>query len=435
MILDVRLDGFDEPIGQLRSNERGDIAFGYSPAYLGRDDALMLSLAFPLTGERFDDFTSRTYFDNLLPERDSARADIVARHGLAANDIVGILYHLGRDCPGAVSVLPEGAPAVKIPGDLARDYQPYLLGELEGIVRSLHTRGQLPEAAQDPSPLAGVQTKIAVTRLLDNRFAAPKTGAPTTHILKIPQQGHERDVPREHLAMQLSSHSGFATASTEPLEFDGIPALLVERYDRQVDNGLVRRIHQEDYCQALGLPARLKYERKGSAARKFDVRGIRGLLDRTIDPAAEKTRFVDITLFDALIGNVDGHAKNFSQFHLPGNRIRTTPRYDVMPTMLDRGTTDEFAYRLGAATKLAELDPAALDAFLAELGLGTASGRRRIGGAATQRAIHSLNRRAGETGRADKNFGDLIATQIHTLCRTMGLAVPAPARDMDTFVR
>jgi len=140
----------------------------------------------------------------------------------------------------------------------------------------------------------------------------------------------------------------------------------------------VTRIHQEDFCQALGLPARHKYQWPGRGATGYNVAAIRSILDRTAKPAGERLKFFHITLFDILLGNVDSHAKNFALLHLPGGQIRTTPRYDVMPTMLDRRTTDEFAYYLGQATSLGDVDGAMLERFLADLGFASAAGRTRI---------------------------------------------------------
>lgn len=435
MELDVRLDGFNEPIGQLSANDRNAVQFAYADGYRARSDALALSLALPIREEPFGDFPTRAYFDNLLQERDTARADIIARYRLANDDIAGILYHLGKDCAGAVSVLPSGAPPVKLPGRIEQDYRPYTQQQIEAVVTALYRRQPLPQDIEDPSPLAGVQSKIALTLLPDGRFAEPIGGAPTTHILKVPQERHERDAAREHAAMALSAASGMPTAATQQLDIAGIPVLLVQRFDRHMENGLVTRIHQEDFCQALGLPARQKYQRPGRGDQGFSVAAIRPILDRTTDPARERLKFLDATLFDALIGNVDGHAKNFALFHLPGNRVMTTPRYDVMPTMLDRRTTEEFAYRLGHARNLGELDQAALDLFLSDLGFASAAGRRRILHAALDRAIDTLNAEIDRVGRHDKDFGDLIGTNIRTLCRNLGRAAPSPAAERDTFVR
>ena len=137
MQLDVRLDGFDDPIGQLSSDDRGAARFAYADHYAARPDALALSLSLPLAHRSFDDFATRAYFDNLLQERDSARADVIAKYRLSTDDIVGILFHLGKDCAGAVSVLPQGAPPTKVPGRLGEDYRPYSDQELTALVEAL----------------------------------------------------------------------------------------------------------------------------------------------------------------------------------------------------------------------------------------------------------------------------------------------------------
>lgn len=443
MQLDVRLDGFDLSIGHLAS-ENSAVRFTYAAQYLEKPNALPISLAMPLVSEPFNDFATRAYFDNLLQERDTARADIIAKYRLANDDIVGILYHLGKDCAGAVSVLPEGSPPVKIPGDLEHDYAAYTDQQLAEIVQALHRRQPLPRDMQDPSPLAGIQSKIAVAVLPNGRLAEPKAGAPTTHILKVPQEHHEREAAREHAAMALSFEVGLPTARTQLLTIADVPALLIERFDRRIDierfdrridDGRVTRIHQEDFCQALGLPARHKYQRLERGEDGYSVTAVRGILDRTVDPIGERQKFLRATLFDILIGNVDGHAKNFALFQLSGNRMMTTPRYDVMPTMLDRRTTDEFAYRLGRATALEELDGDALDAFLTELGFTSPAGRKRILEGALGATIDALNSHITSIGRENKNFGDLIGTNIRTLCRNLGREVPSPAAGCDAFVR
>jgi serine/threonine-protein kinase HipA len=435
MDLDVRLDGFEEPIGRLSSDDRGAVRFTYLEDYCSRPDALALSLSLPIDKRDFDDFATRAYFDNLLQERDSARADILAKYRLANDDIVGILFHLGRDCAGAVSVLPEGASPTKVPGSLKHDYRPYGEDELVAIVQALYRRRPLPQDLPDPSPLAGVQSKIAVAMLSDGRFAEPKFGAPTTHILKVPQERSERDAGREHAAMSIAARAGFRTAQTDIRTIGNIPVLLVERFDRRVADGMVTRVHQEDFCQALGLPARHKYQRPERGATRFNVSAIRGILDRTIDPAEERMNFLRITFFDILLGNVDGHAKNFALFHLPGDRLMTTPRYDVMPTMLDRRTTDEFAYYLGGATSLGELLPEAIDRFMIDLGFASAAGRKRILGSLLEEVIATINAAIDVVEYDDKNFGDLIGTSIRTICRNLGIEAPMPARGRDTFVR
>ncbi|MGD9805090.1 MAG: HipA domain-containing protein [Hyphomicrobiaceae bacterium] len=438
LILDVRLDGFAEPAGVLVRDDRGALAFAYTAAHLADADALPVSLSLPLTDEPYEDVISRAFFDNLLQERDGALADVMAREGLARDDIAGLLQHLGKDCAGALSVLPAGAPAVKVPGDYATDYVVFSEERLTSIIAALQERRALPEGTSDPSPLAGVQSKIALTLLPDGRMAEPNagTGAPTTHILKVPDRAHLRDAAHEAATLGLSRQLGFETVEAEVFEKGGIAALLVKRFDRAHDgNGRVIRLHQEDFAQALGLPARLKYERHGADGRRFDAAAIKRVLDATADPAGERDRFIGATLFDLMTGNVDGHAKNFALLHEPGSRLRVAPRYDLLPTRLDAALTDELAFNIGAATTLSAITRADLDAFLQILGVAGAAARRRVAerhGRLIADGLGNALTNLGNTGM--KTFADLIASNLRQLLPVLGLPIPEAARARDAFI-
>jgi serine/threonine-protein kinase HipA len=122
LTLDVRLDGYADPIGILVRDAANAVAFSYTRTHLARADACALSLSLPLREEPFDDRSARAFFDNLLQERDAPLRAVMARENLARDDIAGLLLHLGKDCPGALSVLAHGAPPAKVPGDLTTDY-------------------------------------------------------------------------------------------------------------------------------------------------------------------------------------------------------------------------------------------------------------------------------------------------------------------------
>jgi serine/threonine-protein kinase HipA len=347
LALDVRLDSSADPVGVLVRDQRGGLAFAYSGTYVSQPGAISLSLSLPLTAEPFEEAVARPFFDNLLQERDGALSDIMARESIARDDIAGLLFHLGRDCAGALSVLPVGSPPTKVPGDYQKDYQRIEDNRLIAIVDSLHQRRRLPVGMDDPSPLAGMQSKIALTVMPDGSLAepVPGSGAPTTHILKVPDQEHIHDGSLEYEAMRLSQGVGFSTADVSLLPIGGVDVLLVTRFDRARDKeDRVVRIHQEDFAEALGLPSALKYERRGVPGRRFDVDAVRRILDATADPAGEKELFIQATLFDLFVGNVDAHAKNFALLHEPGGRIGTSPRYDIVPTRLDDTLTDELAF-------------------------------------------------------------------------------------------
>ena len=442
LALDVRLDGFPEPIGSLVRTDRESLAFTYKPNYLSSQDPVPLSISMPLTDEPFDDVPTRAFFDNLLQERDGALSSVMARERLRRDDIAGLLLHLGRDCPGALSVLPVGAPPAKVPGNFALDYIALNEARFSSIVFALHARRPLPDGTTDPSPLAGVQSKIALTLLPNGLFAEPRpgSGAPTTHIIKVPDRGHLRDPIHEAATLELSRKCGFVTAQAEVLNvrdlFSELDVLVITRFDRALnENGQIIRVHQEDFAQALGLPSRLKYERHGSSSRRFDIAGIRKVLDVTTDPAKERESFIRATLFDLLTGNVDSHAKNHALLHLGRGRICVAPRYDLLPTRLDPQLTDELSFRVGAADKLAAITGADFAAFLQALGIVGAPAQRRL---TKHHASSIATTIAAALSALDQNtmkaFADLIAANMRQLLPALGLDVPQTAQNRDAFI-
>ncbi len=438
LVLDVRLDGHTKPIGALRRDKRGEVSFAYAPDYLAKPEAVPLSLSLPLDGDLYGDVIVRPFFDNLLQERSGALEDVMARHGLSRGDIAGLLFHIGKDCAGALSVLPAGAPPVKMPGIYERDYAAITSEKLAAIVKSLHERRRLPEGTNDPSPLAGVQSKIGLTLLPDGRLAEPLpgSGAPTTHILKVPDLDHPQDAVLEAVAMTLSSALGFETAETEAIPFGDVRALLVRRFDRALDEqGRVIRIHQEDFAQALGLPAALKYERRGEGERRFDVRGICRILDSVQNPARDRETFIRATLFDLMLGNADGHAKNFALLYEGGRNPRLAPRYDILPTRLDPVLTDELPYRIGNACALDEIKAEDFDAFLLAIGISSTRARQRIRDEHTITLAYGLAESLDALQKLNlKRLADLIASNIRQLLGAFGLPVPDAAQNRDAFV-
>ena len=438
LILDVRLDGFEVPAGQLLRTDTGALTFTYSAPHLKAAHASPLSLSLPLTYEPFGDVPTRAFFSNLLQERDDALASLMAREGLSRDDTAGLLLHLGKDCAGALSVLPHGAPPAKVPGDLEHDYVELSEDRLVAIVTALHKRRRLPDGTQDPSPLAGVQSKIALTLLPGRGLAEPRhgSGAPTTHILKVPGPEHTADAALEALTLNFSRNAGLETARADVVSIGGIEALLVERFDRTLDDaGRVIRLHQEDFAQALGLPAELKYERYGKAGRKFDAHQIKILIDNTIEPAASRNVFIQATLFDLLTGNCDAHAKNHALMHLGGGRVRLAPRYDLLPTRLDPALTDLLPFKIGAATRLAGIRSEDFDAFLSILGFASAAGRRRVSADLSSTLARGLASELPQLeARSMKRYADLIAANMRQLLPVLGAQVPPAAQNRDAYV-
>jgi serine/threonine-protein kinase HipA len=436
--LDVRLDGFENPVGTLFKTTGGRLEFNYCPQYKQIETSLPLSLSLPLTLETHGDVLTRAFFDNLLQERDGPLQDLMAREGIERDDVAGLLLHLGKDCAGAISVLPEGAPPVKVPGDFSKDYDVVRVETISEIVRSLRTNNKFPAGTQDSSPLAGVQNKFAIAILPDGNYAFPKTGsgAPTTHIIKVPKPNYPTDAKLECEALRISKATEIETAESEIARFDGIETLVVKRFDRALnEQEKVIRIHQEDFAQAMGLPRELKYERHGREGRRFDVQSIARILNETAEPAVERSHFIGATFFDLLIGNADGHAKNHALIYNNGNRPNLSPRYDILPTRLNADLNDELPFQIGAAKRFEEMTLADLNNYLKILGIATETGRKRI----MQNAIRKLSQDLVKNfvalqQQGLKRFADLIASNCRMLCMIANVEVPAAAQSRDAFI-
>jgi serine/threonine-protein kinase HipA len=367
--LDVHLERFETPVGALASADDGSLSFTYAPPYLADPARVPISLSFPLQEAAFGDAATRAFFRNLLPENDQLD-QVVEREGLDKSDIVGLLRHLGADLSGALSCLPEGAPPVKVPGSLADDYVPLSQEQLERIVTRLGTSQPLPDELRDPSPVAGIQRKVALSETADG-FAAPKpgSGAPTTHILKVPDTALPREAFYEDRCARLARGLGLDAAPSRSAWIAGYEVLIATRYDRRVEDGRVYRIHQEDFAQALGLPPRLKYEREGRPHRAFDAAAIARLLRATAVPAEAVLAFLRATFFNLAIGNTDNHAKNHALLYDRGIAPRLAPLYDLVPIRLSQRHHHLFSFRIGKATELAVLTSDDLLALLATFGI------------------------------------------------------------------
>jgi serine/threonine-protein kinase HipA len=429
--LDVRLESFQDPVGTLTSTSNGDINFAYAEQFLARSNKVPLSLALPLRPEKFSDVQTRAFFDNLLPENDQLD-QVIEREALSRSDVVGLLFHLGADCPGAISCIPGGADAAKVPGVLSTDYDMLPDEEISEIVRRLANREPLPNEMRDPSPLAGVQRKIALTQFQNGDLGVPKVGlrVPTTHILKVPRRTKRREAKLEVAAAALASAIGFNVAVPKHIVFGDLFAILVRRFDRTIEGGgSVRRVHQEDFAQALGLPSTMKYERYANGARRFGASTIANLLELTSDPAISKRIFLEATIFNLIVGNSDNHAKNHALLYEGGPAPHFAPLYDILPVRLDKSVTHDFSFKIGHATSFSSLTKDDVFAFLHIFGLSTPAANRFISEtvAPMLAMIDELTKHF--TAQGLKDFDDLIGREATQLAEMFALNVRIRERD------
>lgn len=427
-VLDVFLEGVDEPVGELSKQDSGSIQFQYV-----RDDLPHpVSLSMPVREEPYGDVAARAFFDNLLFEN-IQRDQVMQRHGLEFGDTVGLLAYLGKDCPGAISVVPKGNGPAKVPGQFATDYDE--IENLDQIMISLRDTRRLPVETNDPSPLAGVQGKIALTQLPNGRFALPKSGlnVPTTHILKVPRPQDMRQVEHEHLLMEIMGDvQPHAVAQTSVFGEGDLKGLLITRFDRVIDGHSVRRIHQEDFCQALGLGPTLKYQRNGDGERAFSAKRVGQLFDQLNNPAGARQAFLEGTLVNLLLGNTDNHAKNHALLYR-GRRPDLAPFYDVVPTILDDSVLHQLSFDIGSARMTDDITSADLIAFVEALGYRRMipALKKRLGAIAAQ----IVGRIADMRGPARKRIGDAIAEQANWIAAALELDLDIPERDLVVIVR
>ena len=287
----------------------------------------VLSVGLPIgapTGPR--DMRGLDFFENMLPEG-PALARMADLAGVRPVDTYGILKAFGRDCAGAIMVLPGGE---RPGGHGGSGYSPMTPGDLRRVISALDAAplGAAPERGFRPS-LAGFQRKALLGRSADGTWQLPCGDAPSTWILK--PDGPHPMAANEATCLRLAAACGLAVPETELLDVSGLPVLAVRRYDRQdpAAGDIPARVHQEDGCQASATPPGRKYEEQGGPA----LRDFARLLRNFGDPR-DVTSLLRRTTFSMAVGNADAHAKNFSVLHEPDSpAVRLAPLYDVLSTI------------------------------------------------------------------------------------------------------
>lgn len=438
-MLNVYLEAFDQPIGVLRQAGAtpGEIEFTYDRDYLQREDAIPLSMSLPLRAESYDDLSARPYFENLLPEG-RRRDQEATRAGTTANDVLGILALIGKDCAGAVSLVGPRDRPVKRPAILPDDYDPIDENALFENLRRLE-QGLPVEQREKPS-LAGVQGKIAVTMDNGSAFYLPRNGAATTHLIKVSDRQFPNGVDNEYFCLSLLQRLKIPTVNFEKRRFTSasgaqLDALVIERYDRTVvstEDGLkITRLHQEDFCQALGYTSYAKYERR-------DGPGLQQIFNAatiTSQPAQTRNTLLQALIANILCGNSDAHAKNFSVVHPRGStRPHLAPIYDVLCVSLYPDFNHDLAQKIGetsAPDRITGNDLAAL-----ARNIGVTPGFMR--GAVTRMVNAAMPAALALSNEIDvpRLLSNRILGVIDARSRHMSeiLGMPYPDYGVDTFI-
>jgi len=303
-VLSVWWDG--SIAGTLHLNEHGEMRFTYSAEWITDAARSPISFSLPKRIEPFKQRQCRPFFAGLLPE-ESQRDAVAGVLGISKRNDFAFLEALGGDVAGALSLWPEGE--VPPAANLAAEARALTDTELVDILDALPTRPLLAGREGLRLSLAGAQSKLPVV-LVDGRVALPAPGQPTTHILKPPIARFPHTTENEAFVMTLAASVGLPVAPVVARVVAGRPYLLIARYDRSFDeSGRAHRLHQEDFCQALGIPPERKYAAEDGPTFKacFDL-----LRRATTVPALAVLSLLDAAIFNLIAGNADAHGKNFS---------------------------------------------------------------------------------------------------------------------------
>lgn len=364
---------FEQPVGTL-SMESGRLNFQYRHDWLEQPKAIALSQSLPLGLTRFDDHQCRAFFAGLLPEGNLRR--LIARQcQVSSQNDFALLRAIGGECAGAITLAPLGQSMIT---DEHAEVEWLDERQFVDLLEELPRRPMLAGRDGIRLSLAGAQDKLPVV-FDGNRIGLPMGTQPSTHILKPPITTVEGSVMNEAFCLLLAKSMNMPAAEGQVFQVRDRQVLLVVRYDRRVgDDGHPMRVHQEDFCQALGVVPEMKYQNEGGP----DLKACFDLLRKATRPSAPQVlRLLDAVAFNALVGNHDAHAKNFSLLYAADSKAETptlAPLYDLLCTAVYDQLSPKMAMKLGSKYKFTEVQARHWDQFAQAAGLSKAQTKKRV---------------------------------------------------------
>jgi len=308
--------------------------FVYAESWVGATNTRPISLSLPLRVSQ-EPYRKgvQEFFDNLLPDNRQIRERIQRRFAARSSAAFDLLLEIGRDCVGALQLVPEGNP----PPDVQRiTGTPLTAGDIEKLLIGAVGPRIGREEENDDSfriSIAGAQEKTALL-WHNGGWLQPSGATPTTHILKLPIGTNapgidlSTSVENEWLCAQITEQFGIQVAKCRMETFGEQKALVVDRFDRKLarDGKWYLRLPQEDFCQATGKSPDEKYESEGGPG----IDAIMEILQNSERAAEDQMDFMRTQVVFWMLAAIDGHAKNFSIFLLPKGAYQLTPRYDIL---------------------------------------------------------------------------------------------------------
>lgn len=334
----------NEKAGTLESTENRGVVFVYDKNYLLNKNALQLSASLPLQSDEFSQKQCIPFFSGLLPEEDS-RKKIADYLHISEISTLKLLEALGGECAGLISILPEDE-TFSLQTSFSLDSENYELlddNRLSDFIEKMNTRPLIKADDKLRLSLAGAQEKLALAKI-NGEWYLPLNGAPSTHILKPTRTGLLSSLAQnEYICMKLAKSFGLSVPDVDLLSIAGKDVFVVERYDRIKTADSIKRLHQEDFCQALGIVTTSKYQNDGGP----EIADIFNTISKVCTvPAIESQKFLRYVIFNYMIGNCDSHGKNYSLLY-KNNRVELSPLYDAVSTIIYPGLTDMLSMKIG----------------------------------------------------------------------------------------
>jgi serine/threonine-protein kinase HipA len=351
---------FEERLVGMIDVDAAGAGFTYDSTWLSTRGAFPIATTMPLNKQRVGPAVFLPWAANLLPESENLQA-VGQFLGVAPSDVIGILSEIGRDTAGALSIGRSGTSSsdnwrpIEKTADLERIIEelpkkPFLVGE-EGVSMSL----------------AGAQSKMGVAVDDRGQICIPLDGSPSTHILKPDIARLWGSVQNEAFCLVLAKRMNLPVAEVTTGVAGKRSYLLVKRYDRARTDGRWRRLHQEDFCQALGKPPTAKYE-----ANQTGIPGptVKDMFDvaRRLTSAADILKLFDMLVFNVIACNTDAHAKNYSLM-VRASGASLAPLYDVMCGEVWENVTKNLAQKIAGKNRGEHLKGRHWQRFAKECGL------------------------------------------------------------------
>ena len=413
----------EERVGELDQDESDVMRFTYAAEWLAKKSAVPISNALPLTSEPYEGKKARPFFAGLLPEQ-APRKRIAEILGISEGNDFAMLEGIGGECAGAISLLPDGVSPLPVENRLRT------LGEqeLESIVHDLPRRPLLAGEDGLRLSLAGAQDKLPVVMDGDS-ITLPLGNTPSTHIIK-PEPVHFPGLVTDELfCLMLAKSLGLNVPEVTHRMIGDKPCVIVARYDRvrSADGGVTRRLHQEDFCQALGRPPDRKYQQEGGPTVRECVTLLR---EWSTTPVLDIRAFVDGLILNMLIGNADAHGKNYSMLYHGGER-RLAPFYDLVATIFWPELSRTLAMSIGQGKMVNDLNPAHFQRMANDAALGWPMVRERLEILA-DKVISTLEEGSLVRTSPDPNVAIRLSEMVKLRCQRM--REPTSASRVGSFV-